>query len=286
MRFFFRSRQFKIILSIFLAVIIFAAIFGFTGSFMTPGANALSTVTAPVREAFSNISGSVSDFFSSMRDSNRMALENSKLQSEINSLKKEIAEKDELKAKNDFYKGFLGLKEDNPDFEMVDAFLISRDSDDPYGSFVINKGSLAGIHDHDPVITDAGLVGYVTEVGLTSSKVTTLLCPDLTLGALDIRTSDSGVVCGELKLAEKGCCKLSNLSRNCSVAIGDYVKTSGEGIFPEGLLVGTVEYLGSDKYNASIYAEIKPFVDISSVKGVMVITDFSGKGGISVGNGK
>lgn len=283
MRFFFRSRQFKIILSVFAAVVLIALIFGFTGANMTPGENILSTVTAPVREVFSTVSGSIGEFFGSMKDSNRLALENSELLAQIDALKKEIGEKEELKAQNDYYKNFLGLKEEHKDFALTDANLISRDSDDPYGSFVINKGTVSGIHKYDPVITDAGLIGYVTEVGISSAKVTSLLCPDLTLGALDIRTGDSGIITGKLELAENGMCKLSNLSRNCSVAIGDYIKTSGEGIFPEGLLIGTVEKIGSDKYNASIYAEIKPFVDVKSVKRVMVITDFEGKGGIKVG---
>ena len=56
--------------------------------------------------------------------------------------------------------------------------------------------------------------------------------------------------------------------------------TSGEGIFPSGLLIGTIQAIGSDKYNTSIYAEIKPFVDLDAVKSVMVITEFDGQGGL------
>ncbi len=283
MRFFFRSRQFRIIVSVFLAVVLISLIFGITGSHMSPGASLIGTVTAPIREVATDISGSVKNFFTSVKSNNDLLIENAELKAEIEKLRAEISKETGLETQNEFYKSFLGLKEDNPDFNLTEAYLVSRDSDDPYGSFTINKGSAAGIHKYDPVITGAGLAGYVSEVGITTSKVTTLLCPDLTLGALGVRTNDSGIVTGELKLAKKGLCKLSNLSRNCSVAIGDYIKTSGEGIFPEGLLIGTVENIGSDKYNASIYAEIKPFTDFSEIKGVMVITDFEGKGGISVG---
>ena len=127
-------------------------------------------------------------------------------------------------------------------------------------------------------------MGYVTEVGLTSCKVTTILSHNITLGAIDNRTSDSGIVTGSLSLSQNGLCRFANLSRSCSVAVGDYVITSGEGIFPEGLLIGSVKNIGIDEYNTSVFAEIKPFVEFSEIRSVMVITSFEGQGGITVGN--
>ena len=101
------------------------------------------------------------------------------------------------------------------------------------------------------------MVGYIGEVGLTSSKVVTILSAELTAGALDNRTNDSGVVSGTIELAKKGETKFFNLSRSCNIAVGDYAVTSGEGVFPAGLLIGTIQSIGSDKYNTSIYADIR-----------------------------
>ena len=83
------------------------------------------------------------------------------------------------------------------------------------------------------------------------------------LGALI--TANVDILGGEhlAQLAQNGLCRFYNLARSCTVAIGDYVVTSGEGIFPDGLLIGTIEEIGSDKYNTSIYANIKPFADIT-----------------------
>ena len=69
---------------------------------------------------------------------------------------------------NEFYKNYLEIKDDHKDFKFTPATLISRDREDPYKGFVINKGSVNGISAHDPVITEEGLVGYIGEVGLTS----------------------------------------------------------------------------------------------------------------------
>ena len=47
MRFFFRSRQFKIIAAVFAALIVIAAVTAAGGGRMSPGANIFGTVTAP-----------------------------------------------------------------------------------------------------------------------------------------------------------------------------------------------------------------------------------------------
>lgn len=283
MRFFFRSRQFKIILSLTLTLIAVSVICFFVGGRISPQANILGTVAAPFRAAFTTVSNGISDFISAFTTGNEALIRNAELENEINELRKQLADYEKTAAENEFYKDYLEIKDAHPDFSFCGATLISRDKNDPYGSFVINKGSSDGLNQNDPVITEAGLVGYITDVGLTTSKVATILSPDITLGALDNRTNDSGVLSGTLELAENGQTRLYNLSRSCNVAIGDYVVTSGEGIFPSGLLIGTIQSIESDEYNTSIYAAIKPFVNMDEIRNVMVITDFDGKGGLEPG---
>lgn len=280
MRFFFRTRQFKIILAVFLVVTIASLTFAIAAHRMSPLSDAAGVITAPFKNAFTAVSNSVRDFFRAYNDGNELMIENSKLQKEINELRKKVADYENTKNQNDFYSKYLGIKEKNPDFTFVPATLISRDKSDKYKGFLINKGSASGVSLYDTVITDAGLVGYITEVGTTTSKVTTVLSPNISLGALDSRTSDSGVVTGDFELAENGQCKMINLSRSSGVAMGDYVMTSGEGIFPDGIMIGSITNIGTDPVNSSIYADIKPLVDFSSIKNVMIITSFEGEGGV------
>lgn len=280
MRFFFRSRQFKIIAAVVAALIIVAAVTAAIGGRMSPGANIFGTVTAPFRSLASKISGGISDFVNVYTEGEKLNIKNAELETEISELRKKLADYEQAVSQNEFYKNYLEIKDANPSFKFTPATLISRDREDPYKGFVINKGSVNGVSAHDPVITEEGLVGYIGEVGLTTSKVVTVLSAELTAGALDNRTSDSGVLSGSAELASNGLTKFYNLSRSCNIAVGDYVVTSGEGIFPKGLLVGTVQTIGSDKYNTSIYANVKPFADIDEIKGVMVITEFEGQGGL------
>ena len=280
MRFFFRSRQFKIIAAVFAALIVIAAVTAAVGGRMSPGANIFGTVTAPFRSLASKISGGISSFVEVYTEGEKLNIKNAELETEISELRKKLADYEQAVSENEFYKNYLDIKDANPSFKFMAATLISRDKEDPYKGFIINKGSVNGVSAHDPVITNEGLVGYIGEVGLTTSKGVTVLSAELTAGALDNRTSDSGVLSGSAELASEGLTKFYNLSRSCNIAVGDYVVTSGEGIFPKGLLIGTVQTIGSDKYNTSIYANVKPFADIDGIRGVMVITEFEGQGGL------
>lgn len=286
MRFFLRSKQFKIIVAVFLTVVLVTVSFVFIGKRMSPQTDIASIISAPFRSIASSVSNAVNDFFDAYSDGNKLSLENAELKAQIDELQNKVADYEEILSENNFYKDYLEIKENHPDFKFADANIIAKDPADPYGGFTINKGSASDISLYDPVITESGVVGYITEVGLTSSKVTTILSHDITLGAIDNRTNDSGIVTGSLTLAQNGLCRFGNLSRSCTVAVGDYIVTSGEGIFPEGLLVGSVKNIGVDEYNTSIYAEIKSFADFEEIRSVMVITSFEGQGGITVGGEK
>lgn len=280
MRFFFRSRKFKIISAVFAVTVAVAVVCAVIGGTMAPQANIIGTVTAPFRSLATTVSEAVSDFIGNYTEGERLALENAELESEIAELREKLADYEQVTSENGFYKDYLEIKEKNPSFKFAPATLISRDKEDPYKGFVINKGRSDGISANDPVITDEGLVGFISQAGLTTSKVATVLSPELSAGALDNRTNDSGVLSGSVEFAANGMTRFYNLSRSCNIAVGDYVVTSGEGIFPSGLLIGTIQSIGSDKYNTSIYAEIKPFADLDNLKSVMVITEFDGQGGL------
>lgn len=280
MRFFFRSRKFKIILAVLAMLIAVSVACAVVGGRMSPQADIAGTITAPFRSLATKISNGISDFIGAYTEGEELALKNAELESEIAELREKLADYERVTSENSFYKDYLEIKDKNPSFKFAAATLISRDKEDPYMGFVINKGTVNGISANDPVITEAGLVGFISQAGLTTSKVVTVLSPELSAGALDNRTNDSGVLSGAAKLAADGKTRFYNLSRSCNIAVGDSVVTSGEGIFPSGLLIGTIQAIGSDKYNTSIYAEIKPFVDFESLKGVMVITDFEGQGGL------
>ena len=77
----------------------------------------------------------------------------------------------------------------------------------------------------------------------------------------------------------QGILKLSGLERDTAVAEGGIVCTSGVGgVFPRGLIIGTVTTVQKEEGDISYYAEVKPEIEISEVQDAFVITDFEGKG--------
>lgn len=284
MRFFFRSRKFKIMLTITACVLVLAIVSAVIGSSLTPQNSVIGAITTSVQSAVTNVSNWFSDIFKKMGDNEELMLENAKLKAQINDLTSDLVDYQEAQQENEFYKKYLGIKEKNPDYVMEPAALISRNADDPYGSFVINKGSINGISLYDPVITEAGLVGYISEVNPSYSKVCTVMDSSIKCGGIDKRTRDVGIVSGELSLAEKGKTKMVNLLRSSGVATGDYIVTPGGDVFPEGLIIGIVESIHNAKTDTSLYAVIQPVVDFAEIRDVMVITYFSGQGNQSEDN--
>ena len=278
MRFFLRTKKFKIGVISLCCILVISLVLHLFSGMLSPGSSVLGVIAAPFQQFFTEIKGGISNHIKAVKEGNNLILENKQLEEEINELRGIVAENEELKNQNDFYKDYLEIKDKNPDFEFCAAKLISRDADDPFCGFVINKGSVHGIKQYDTVIVGNYLIGYVEQVGVNTSKVVTLLSPKIIMGVNDSRTLDAGILTGTADFAAEGKAKLYNLQRNCTVAVGDYIVSSGEGVFPEGLLVGMVDNIKNDDYTFSTYASVTLFADFDELKTVMVLTNFEGKG--------
>lgn len=278
MRAFFRSVRFKVLAIILAVLVVLLVVFSALGGWTSPLSSVASSVVTPVQQGFNSTWEYITNLFSAPSRIRELELENAELREQIAELTEAKTEYETAIVENEFYKDYLGLKEDHEDFEFCAAKVVSIDPVDAYGAFSINMGSLNGISPYDPVITAEGLVGYVKSVSLTSSTVVTVLDPTVKAGAYDTRTDDSGIVVGSAKLAKNGQCRMNDLTRDCTVAIGDSIVTSGGGgIFPEGLMVGTVNTMGQDVGDIMYYAVIDPAVNFEKLRNVMVITAFEGQ---------
>lgn len=242
-------------------------------------------IVAPFQKLSSTISDSVSGLFQRYARADEVAQENEALRDEINGLRAQLVNYEEYKHENEELRKYLDIeyKEEHPDFEMEPAAVVARDPDSRFYSFTIDRGSLDGVAPYDPVICADGLVGRVKEVGLTYSKVITILDVEIDVGAYDARTRDIGIVNGSVVLAADGRCIMNYLPRESGAAQGDLVVTSGGNLYPKGLVIGKIARLDNAPGNISLYAEIEPTADIRNLTDVMVITSFNGqKGGAPV----
>ncbi len=282
MRRLFRKRKTKIILSIALTLSILAVIFSTVTDLPSPQSIITSAVINPAQK----FAATIGDFFSGIadgfEDTKALQEENKALKDEINKLTKEAIDYENVVKENEFYKKYLEIKDTHSDYTMQPAMVITRDNTDPYGTFSVNAGLGDGVSLYDPVITDLGLVGYITEVTASQSVVMTLLDPKINITASDNRTRDSGNVTGDPAYVGDGCCVLQYLPKGNAVASGDYIITSGAGgIFPEGHLVGTVKSVRQNTGDLTAFAVVEPAVSVKDVTEVMIITSFQGQGALT-----
>ena len=282
---FFKSRKFKVLIALFIMLIALMLRASWTGGLSPAIEQVAGAVVAPFQKLSSTISDGVSGFFRRYARADEVAQENEALRSEINELRAQLVNYEEYKHENEELRKYLDIeyKEEHPDFEMTPAAVVARDPDSRFYSFTIDKGSLDGVAPYDPVVCADGLVGRVKEVGLTYSKVITILDVEIDVGAYDARTRDIGIVNGSVALAADGRCIMNYLPRESGAAQGDLVGTSGGNLYPKGLVIGKIARLDNAPGNISLYAEIEPTADIRNLTDVMVITSFNGqKGGAPV----
>ena len=128
----------------------------------------------------------------------------------------------------------------------------------------------------DCVIDQHGhLIGVVTEASPNSSRVTTILDPALELGGRVARTDEDAVLEGDFTLMQQGLVRLSFVSEQAKLVTGDQVTTSGlGGVYPPGLVVGTVRTLYVEEDGVSRYAQVEPAADIAEIQYVYIIVDY------------
>lgn len=276
---FFKTFKFKLIICILALLAGFMLCSALSDGTPFSGTEFINSITNPVKEYASSASGFIGEKLDALVNASEYKDENEKLRSEITELRKNLTDYENTKNELDELRKFVGIKEEHEDVVLSNpCTVISRTANDPYASFVIDRGSEDDISLYDPVVTSDGIVGIITEVAGTYSTVETILSPDIAIGAICRQTDDTGIVQGNISYAGDGKCEMIYIDRENSLSQGSIITTSGaSGRFPKDFLIGSVEYTEYDESGLSSYAVIKPYVDIQKVSSVMVITAFNGQ---------
>lgn len=279
MRDFFYSKKFKVILCV-LALLIGITLYTVKESSSDPGNSVIAKVFAPVQKLATSIKNGVEESLSVITNAKQYYEDNKQLRAQLDELYVQIIDYEKLKNENEQLRKVIGLKEDFPDYEFSPPCqIISKTANDPFGSFIIDKGTTDGVSVYDPVITDTGLVGIVTKASTTYSRVTTIFSPDVPVGAYCIRNDTTGIVECDAELAAEGVCRMKYIEKDSDLKKGDIIVTSGNsGLFPKDRVIGIVEEIYIEESGLSKTAVIKPVADIKNIQSVFVITSFNGQG--------
>lgn len=282
MKAFFKSALAKVLgvlALVLIGVMIYSAT---TGGIATIPETLAGIFVTPLQSVTTGASNGVSDFFGWLTGGDDMRRQLEALQQENAELRQQLVDYDELKQTNEWYSEILGLHEEHPEYTFASGRVIGRDPADYYGNFTISAGQNAGVSVNDPVVaTDGSLVGVVEEVGLTYARVRTILDPATKVASQISRTGDTAYTAGAtVELSRQNMVRMTAMERSSSAAVGDYVVTSGiGGVYPGGLLIGSVTQIQSATDGMTLNAEVELFADIYNLKQVMVITSFTGQDG-------
>ncbi len=277
MKDFLKSSSFKVLL---ITVVVLAGLIIFTaaagGSFI---ASLLGFVSSPMQGVATTVTENVTEFLdldSLSKDELKSLVKT--LQDEKARLQKEKAALEKAKQENEQLKIQLGITEERPENKSLAASVIGRDPNDVFSGFSIDKGTLDGVSVGDPVITNRGLVGVVTQAYATTSKVTCLLSEDVSVAAVCIEKRESGVIGSDIMTASSGLLRFNYLSGDTKLEAGDLIFTSGAGgAYPKEILIGEVKSVEKSESDISKYAVVQPSEDLAAVKDVFVIVSFPGK---------
>jgi rod shape-determining protein MreC len=238
--------------------------------------DAASIILEPFQGFANIIKNSASGFMDYFTKFNELRDENAVLQERVRALEIEIDGAHEIKRENDSLMAFLDLKEEHLDFKLQDASVIAGSAANYISGLTINKGAFHGIELDMVVYAPEGVVGYISEVGLRTAKVSPFIRASNSIGAYIKRTGDTGLVKGEFELEKQGLCRLTNLSREADIQVGDRLYSSGYGeIYPAGLLIGTVAEVYSETQRHTPAAYVEPAVNFNKIRDVMVILEFN-----------
>ncbi len=265
-----------IVCSLFCIISLFSQSTSFTLSFE----GIVSGFVSPFQKGYDVLQDGISRFWAGFSELNevrdQLAVTREKLL-RYESLNEDIGE---IRSENERLRALLGLKE-RIQYDSITASVVSKDPDNWFRTIVVNKGSKDGIEVNMPVVAYSGdikaVVGKIVEVRRSVSRIQPLNSPDIKIGVRLQESRFPGLLSGIAH--NSNICVANYISKGASVNPGDVVVTSGlAGVFPSGLLLGTVirvDISGNSPYQKLI---VEPFMDYNLLEEVFIIKKSADKG--------
>lgn len=233
--------------------------------------NAVSSIVMPVQNGLTYLKNKITGNHTFFADINKLQEENESLKTKNAELEQQLREFEIVKSENTTLKEYLALSEQYGNYQTKAAYIISKDFSNYTNVFIINVGSKDGIEPNMTVISEKGLVGYIISVTDYTAKVQTIIDTASTVSATLSSSRDNLICKGTLE--NSGLLKASNISTTATLVQGDKIETSGMGgIYPKGILIGTIKKIENTRNITDRYALIEPAVDFNKVETVLVIT--------------
>ncbi|KRM97529.1 rod shape-determining protein MreC [Liquorilactobacillus aquaticus DSM 21051] len=276
-RFFFNKRLIIVLVVLIISFVLVAFSITVRNNKATPplvqqmGNDAAGMVDRVVAYPVNGLKGAMGSFSDLMNTYS----ENQRLKGQVDSLATEKVKDQTLKRENKKLKEQLKLNKTLTDYEKISASVLTRSPSAWQNQVVISKGSLSGVKKNAAVMSKKGLVGRITEVNKTNSKVELLSTTNDSANrfATQVMTKNNKVVNGLITgyNATSNYLVMGQITVKTGMEKGDKVITSGlGGNSPKGLYVGTVAKVEEDDYGLASKVYVKPAADFTDLDVVTV----------------
>ncbi len=232
----------------------------------------LLSVFAPFWKTGTAVQEQLGSVGQGLKTLDELEIENRKLNEENRELRTTNNLLREMEAENNRLRLALEYR-DKSVFRLLPARVIARDSSTWWNTVKINRGFQDGVQSDQPVLTDVGLVGKTTTVARNESIVVLITDETCRVAAKVEGTREQGIVSGlRVQRADTiGELQLNFLSKNANLEAGQKVYTAGvsNGVFPSGILIGTVKEFVARPLDGQ--AILEPAVDLSFAEDVFVV---------------
>jgi rod shape-determining protein MreC len=223
--------------------------------------NSANVVTGKVYE----LSGGISSYFH-LKSVNRDLLDrNMELETKINNLEKSL-KSDKVDSLD-----IVSLERlPRTSYYLYKANVINNSVNLTDNYITIDKGSLAGIRPEMGVVDANGVVGIVYQTSPHYSVVISVLNSKSNISCKIIGSNYFGSLKWDHSDSQHA--YLEDLPRHAEFNLGDTIVTSGySSVFPQGVMVGTVDDMGDSGNGLSYFLKIKLATDFGRVSDVRVI---------------
>lgn len=225
-------------------------------------------VLSPIESGAFSIVRWTTDVWTSVTQFTSLKSENDKLKQDMAALRRQTVLGKELQLENERLRKQLNAPV-RKEFKTKLATVIGKSVNTWQATIVIDKGEEAGIKKNMAVATGDGLVGQVISVSTSSSIVQLITDQKCAVGGRVQSNRATAIVEGQGGKE----LNLTFLPKEYKLVKGDLVLTSGiGGVYPPGIVIGTVSSVVAHPQGFYHEALISPAVDFWTLEEVFVVT--------------
>lgn len=240
---------------------------------MTPVRSAIGNVITPMQNGINKVGAKIAEQIEYINTVKNLVDENKELKKQIEQLSSEnkLLQHDKYELEN--FRKLYDLDGQYESYPKVTARVVSSGNDNWYNTFIIDKGSDDGLAVNMNVMAGDGLVGIITDVNKSYSRVRSIIDDSSNVAGTFLKTSDRCIVSGNLGLLNEGVIEVSGINGSADIKDGYAVVTSqiSDKYLP-GILIGYARDLKKDSSNITQAGYLTPAADFSKLDMVLVIT--------------